>query len=77
MHETAGGFACPLLMDLCPLLLCITSSKINVSLFSVPYGNRLFAPQEFAFAAQPPFASISGVLLISSSPQLMSATGRT
>ena len=28
-HETAGGFACPLLRDLCPLLLCITPSKIK------------------------------------------------
>ena len=28
-HETACGFACPLLRDLCPLLLCITPSKIK------------------------------------------------
>ena len=29
MHETAGGFACPLLRAKCPLLLCITPSTIK------------------------------------------------
>ena len=28
-HETAGGFACPLLRAKCPLLLCITPSTIK------------------------------------------------